>query len=275
MVNASASKYSTTHSACLAFYVAQVSDFVSQLSRVTFYGFVFRSVSGCLEPENKIYRAVFSPTNWMNYKYLQSSSAPVLFPLKLKGIVYLQAKAETDWEAKSFSPYSNKNSCQKLTGQFVCVLPCFLSPFRTCEGIGLVSLLSVTWGTLVFLVRLFASCLSPQPQLSVSAAGGGSTGAVAELPGVLRALPRAAVVVLGSLSHRREDACPRSLLSSPTPSQHCSSERHSIYHLGGVIFLTDSTVVSGSGMDDVAVTVLWWRPRVLPSLGSVSGQFLF
>lgn len=77
------------------------------------------------------------------------------FPLKLKGVVYLQVKAELDCEAKSFSPCSNKNFCWILAGQLGCVQPCLvLTPFRTCGGVGPVSLLTITlgsyWGFFLF-----------------------------------------------------------------------------------------------------------------------------
>lgn len=121
-----------------------VSAFVSQLSRITFYGCV--SSSGCLDPKNKIHWVLFSPTN-PNSKYLQSISGFEQFWLKLKGVVYLQIMAELDCEAKSFSPCSTKNLCWILAGQFGCIWLCLvLSPFRTCGGISLVSLLSVTLG---------------------------------------------------------------------------------------------------------------------------------
>lgn len=150
MVNASASKYSTTHSACLAFYVAQVSDFVSQLSRVTFYGFVSRSVSGCLEPENKIYRAVFSPTGWIINIY-----SPVL-PLSCSHwnwrelYIYKQRQKQTGKPSPSVLTRTKIPVRNWQASLFVSCLAYFLSPFRTCEGIGLVSLLAVTGDSSIF-----------------------------------------------------------------------------------------------------------------------------
>lgn len=125
MQKANISKCSTEYNVCLAFYVAVVSVFVSELSRLMFYASISKSVVGCLAPKNNVH-GVISETNLKNSWYLGPSSAfgyIYASPIEIQPSFVFQVRAEWD----SYGQMLQSSLEQKLFLSFACVTKLMLS----------------------------------------------------------------------------------------------------------------------------------------------------